>query len=353
MYIKFLPSQYVLRYKNGRLIKEGTGLSFFFLARNTAVCAVPVTSTDADFIFEEITADFQKVSVQGQLTYRISDCKKAADSVDFSVDLRTKRYNDSPMTKLSKRIINIAGVVLKDLAGKMSMTDLIGASREIAENVLAEMRESPELRETGISVTGFSVIKISADPETSRALEAGTREEILRQSDDALYVRRNASIEQERKVKENELNTERSIEEKKRLIRESQIGTERMTVEKKNEIERIRIESQTERERIKLDAEIELEQKRKELLSLKSENARREADDEAYRIGAVMEAYGKLGTDVLISLAAMELDPEQLMARAVEKFAAASGKIGTLNIAPDLLGNLLMGRTAKTDRLPE
>ena len=43
---------------------------------------------------------------------------------------------------------------------------------------------------------------------TDGALEAAAREEILRQQDDAIYKRRNAAIEQERLVKENELNTE-------------------------------------------------------------------------------------------------------------------------------------------------
>ena len=44
--------------------------------------------------------------------------------------------------------------------------------------------------------------------------------------------RRNASIEQERRVKENELNTEISVEEKKKQIRETEIATRRMILEK-------------------------------------------------------------------------------------------------------------------------
>ena len=46
-----------------------------------------------------------------------------------------------------------------------------------------------------------------------------TREEILKKADEALYERRNASIEQERRVKENELNTEIAIENKKKQIK--------------------------------------------------------------------------------------------------------------------------------------
>lgn len=349
MYIKFMPSQYVLRYRNGKLIKEGTGLSFFYMQRNTAACAIPVVGTDADFIFEETTRDFQKVTVQGQLTYRILDYKKIAEAMDFTVNLRTKLYNDNPMTKLSKRIVNIAGVAVKAFIGTNSMTEALGAGRTLAAQVLEEMQESPEIKGLGIAVTGFSVLKISANPETARALEAQTRENILKQSDDALYERRNASIEQERRVKENELNTEISVEEKKKMIRETEIRTKRMMIEKENEIEKIRIESETERDRIKLDAEIELERKRRELAELRCENARMDADVEAYRIGAVMEAYGKIGTEVIIALAALNMDPQQMIAQAIEKFAAANGNIGTLNITPDLF-EALLGNSNNTKR---
>ena len=58
MYIKFLPNEYVLRYKNGKIVKEGKGISFFFLERNTSACVIPISNNDADFIFEEQTKDF-------------------------------------------------------------------------------------------------------------------------------------------------------------------------------------------------------------------------------------------------------------------------------------------------------
>ena len=52
----------------------------------------------------------------------------------------------------------------------------------------------------------LTVLAVQPNKDTSRALEAETREKILKMSDDAIYERRNASIEQERGVKENEYN---------------------------------------------------------------------------------------------------------------------------------------------------
>ena len=340
MYIKFLPSQYVLRYRKGKVVDQGIGLSFFFLERNTSASAIPVSNTDADFIFEEPTRDFQTVSVQGQLTYRVTDYAKIASAMDFTVNLKTKAYNNSPMAKLSKRIVNIAEVLVKNHVGTMDLTQAIQSSLTLATQVLEELKQVEEIRDLGIAVTGFSILKITANSETARALEAKTREEILRQSDDALYERRNASIEQERRVKENELNTEISVEEKKKKIRETELATKRMLLEKENELAKMQVESETEREHIRLDAEIALEKKRKELAELRLENAKKDADAEAYRIAVCMEAYGKLGGDLLVAMATLNMEPERIIAQAFEKLAANSDKIGTLNITPDLLESL-------------
>lgn len=365
MYIKFLPSEYVLRYRKGKLIAEGAGLSFFYLEKFTTACSIPVSNTDTDFIFQEPTADFQSVSVQGQLTYRVFDYKKVASAMDFTVNLKNKKYNNDPLLKLSKRIVNLAEVIIKSRIGAMELTEALSSGQELSEKVIEGLGQTTELTELGVAVTGFSILKVSANAETVRALEAKAREEILRQADDALYERRNAAIEQERRVKENELSTEVAVEERRKKIRETEISTRRMVLEREvelarfeaeskaererieaaseTELERIRTESEAEREKIKLEAEIELERRRKELAEMRLENARKDADAEAYRIAAVMEAYGRLSQDVLVALATLNMDPERMIAQAFEKLAEGSGRIGTLNVTPELFESLRTG----------
>lgn len=359
MYIKFSPNDYVLRYRNGKLVARGIGLSFFFWERNTSVCAVPVSGTDFDFIFHETTQDFQQVTVQGQMTCKITDYERIASALDFTVNLHNGAHLDKPMEKLSKRLVNLAHVLVKSHIGGIGLTEALQASRALATKVQEQLLQSVECRNLGVTVTGFTVLSITANPETARALEAKTRENILKRSDDALYERRNAAIEQERKVKENELNTEISVEEKKRAIRETELQTKRMVLEgdtelkrievcSKTEQERIRVEaenelkklevcSKAEQERIQVEAEIELERKRQELAQLRLENARKDADAEAYRIGAIMEAYNKLSAEVLVALATLNMEPERMIAQAFNNLATNTGKIGTLNITPELL----------------
>ena len=351
MYVKFLPNDFVLRYRNGKLIESGAGLSFHCFDRNTSVALIPVSAMDADFIFEEKTADYQSVSVQGQLTYRITDYKRIASLMNFSVNLHTKAYFDNPSTKIAKRLLNLVDVLIRRQVGAMELTKAVRADRNLAVQVFEELRQDGEVTTMGIEILGLSILKIGANSETQRALEAHTREEILTGSDDALYERRNASIEQERKVKENELSTEISVEEKKKKIRETEVATKRMLLEKENELARIKTQSEAERERIKVesdielqrrmtDAKIELEKKKKELMDLMLENAKKDADADAYRVRVIMDAYRSLGSDVIIALAAMNMDPSKMIASAFEKLAAGSEKIGTLNITPDLLESL-------------
>lgn len=340
MYMKFSPNQYVLRYKKGKLIAQGAGLSFFFWARNTAACALPISGTDIDFMFEETTQDFQTVTVQGQLTCRITDYQKAAAALDFAVNLRNGTYVDQPMEKLSKRMVNLSHVQIKSHIGAMGLTEAVQSSHSLADAVLAEMEHSEECAATGVSVTGFSILRIRANPETARALEAKTRENILQESDDAIYVRRNASIEQERKVKENELNTLISVEEKKKAIKETELQTKRLELEGEGELQMIEVRSLTQQEQMRLDAAIALERKRQELTDLRLANAKKDADAEAYRIRVIMEAYNALSADVLVALATMSMEPEKIIAQAFHQLAANPGKIGTLNITPDLLESL-------------
>ena len=53
---------------------------------------------------------------------------------------------------------------------------------------------------------------------------AGRRpREMLQKADEAIYARRNTAVELERRIKENELNTEIAVEEKRRTVRETKM----------------------------------------------------------------------------------------------------------------------------------
>jgi regulator of protease activity HflC (stomatin/prohibitin superfamily) len=335
-FIKTDPTTYLLQYRKGQVVREGVGLSFFYYAPTTSLVAVPVASTDAPFIFEETTADFQNVTLQGQVTYRVADPKRLAALMNFSLESHGRRHASDDPQKLPQRVINVVNVLARAQLQSLKLREAIRASEAIVQKVRAGLAASSEIAQLGLEVLGLSILAIKPSPETARALEAETREQLLKEADEAIYARRNSAVEQERAIKENELNTEVAIENKKRQIREAQMDADRAVQEKKAQLQQS-----------EMVASIDLEEKRKQLVSLAAENAKAEADARAYGISTTMQAISKADAPTLQALASVGMKPDQLIAVAFQELAGRADKIGQLNISPDLLRELMDKKPVK------
>ena len=104
-FIKVQPTTYVLEYRGGRVLREGTGLSFFYYAPTTSLVAVPIASSDVPFIFEETTADFQTVTIQGQVTYRVADPKRLAALLNYTLATDGRTYVSEDPEKLPEILL--------------------------------------------------------------------------------------------------------------------------------------------------------------------------------------------------------------------------------------------------------
>jgi hypothetical protein len=306
------------------------GLSFYYYEPTTSVVVLPVSSVDVPFMFEEITADYQTVTVQGQLSYRIMDYGKITKSLNYTYNLRKNQYMSDDPHKLDQRVITIAKVLTKKYLEQLPLKDAIQSSERLASSMKREVAQHEELEKLGVELMNLSILAILPNKETMRALEAQAREEILRQADEALYVRRNASIEQERRVKENELNTEIAVETKKQQIRETQLQAERSVKQKQNEMEKEQLQFNT-----------AMEERKQQLIELTIANKNAEADAKAYEIAAVMNSLQHVQPNVLQAMANMGMNSDKLIALAFQELAENAGKIGQLNISPDLLQGLM------------
>jgi len=329
-FIKVQPTTYLLQYRGGRIVREGVGLSFFYYSPTTSLVAIPVGSTDVPFIFEEPTADYQTVTIQGQVTYRVADARKLASLLNFTLAADGNTYVSDDPIKLPQRVINLVHVQARAELQKLTLRAATQSSDAIVKAVRERLAASPEIASLGLEILGLSVLAIKPTPETARALEAGTRERLMKEADEAIYARRNSAVEQERAIKENELNTEIAVENKKRQIRETQMDAERAVQEKQHLLENAAME-----------ASIGLETKRKDLVDLAAENAKAEADARAYGVAATMKALSNADARILQALASAGMKPEQLIAFAFQELAEKAEKIGQLNISPDLLRELL------------
>jgi hypothetical protein len=329
-FIKIQPTTYLLQYCKGQVVREGAGLSFFYYAPNTSIVAVPVASEEAPFIFEETTADFQAVTIQGQVTYRVADAKKLAALMNFTLDARGQGYLSEDPQKLPQRVINVVNVLARAELQTLKLREAIRASDALVRAVRNRLTASGEVSQLGLEILGLNILAIKPTPETARALEAETREQLLKEADEAIYARRNSAVEQERAIKENELNTEIAVENKKRQIRETQMEAERVVQEKQHQLAQA-----------DMSAKVLLEDKRKELVALAADNAKAEADARAYGVSTSMQAIRSVDARVLQALASVGMKPEQLIAVAFQELAAKADKIGQLNVSPDLLRELM------------
>ncbi|MBL9017790.1 MAG: SPFH domain-containing protein [Myxococcales bacterium] len=310
-YLKAPPTTYVLHFKAGRVKREGPGLAFWYFRPSSTVVTVPVASSDVPFVFHEITKDFQELTVQGQLTYRVFDPKRLASLLDFSIDAAGKYRSEDPM-KLEERLVHASQVLAAGVIGRLTLREALGSAEQLVAEMTRGLRETEAVAMLGVEPLALSILSIRPTPETSRALEAEARERLQREADESIYARRNAAVEQERIIKESELNTELAVEAKKREIRER-----------------------------KMEADIAVEEQRAALIAKQVENAKQDADSRAYALQAQLAPLEKADWKTLMAVAPSGGDPRMMIALAFRELAENAAKIGELNMSPDLLGKLL------------
>jgi hypothetical protein len=310
-YVKFPPTMFVLQFRNGEVVREGTGLSFFHFTPSSTLVAVPVGGIDVPFIFTETTADFQEVTVQGHLTCRVADPRKLAGVLDYSLRPAGGYVSDDP-DKLPLRVTYAAQTATRAEVQSRPLRACLVEADAIGGRVRAALATASTLEALGVQVLDFSILAIKPVPETAKALEAEARERLLREADDAIYSRRNNAVEQERKIRENELNTEITVQTKQREIEETRLA-----------------------------GQIALEEQRRELVATEAENSKTRANAQAYAVEATLKPLTALDAKSLQVLAARSVDPRLMVAMAFQEIAANATKVGNLNISPDLLQTLL------------
>lgn len=284
-HFKAEPIEYVLAYSNGTIFRQGAGRTFWFWRPSTSIVLVPISTTDALFVFNEATNNFQAVTLQGQITYRITEPETISKLLDFTINPRTRQYLSEGPEKLNQRIVNIVQMHTRNELQQFSLEDALRSAESLARTVLARIQEEQVLAAMGVECLSLFFTAIKATPEMTKALEAEYREALQKRADQAIYSRRADAVEQERKIKQNELSTS-----------------------------------------------VDLEQRRQELVDLQGENTRKEAEFEAEATRIKLVPYQTVEARLMLSLAFRD-------------FAANAQKIGNLTITSEILEQLLNGKT--------
>ncbi len=291
-YFKGQPSDYVIKYVGSRKSGAGQGLSFFYLRFHTQIVAVPTQSIDAPFVFNEFSRDYQGVTIQGQLTYRIADPEKAARLLNLSIDARTGKYATEDLRVLGQRIVNTLQIATHQEVEKRTLEECLCDAQAISSAVAQGLSNDPTVESFGVEVLVVFILAVRPTPEMSKALEAEFREQLLRRADEAIMARRASAVDDERRIREKELESESA-----------------------------------------------LEKGRAELIALQGENMLREAENRGKAIEVESASKAK---SLAQELAALDgIDPRLLLAESMRVLGVNADKIGQLNITSEILAGLL------------
>jgi len=291
-YYKGQPTEFVLHYRGGQVVASGPGLSFFYLRYRSQVVAVPTQSLDASFVFNEVSRDYQDVTLQGQLTYRIRDPQQAARLLNYRINPATGAYVSDDPDKLAGRVSNLVQIETRAEVIARSLPDILREATTLAAAVTERLRSGPQLGELGVELLALNFLSVRPTPEVGKALEAEFREALLRKADIAVYARRAAAIDEERTIKEKEL-----------------------------------------------ASDVALEDQRKQLILLKGANAVQEAEQRSKATEIDAQAQARAAEFQLAVYRGVE--PRVLVAHALRELGERASQIGNLTITTELLASLL------------
>jgi len=318
-HLRGAPTQYIRHLRQGRLVHEGTGLSFFFRPLTAVLTEVPVDDRELPLLFHARTADFQDLTVQASATFRVTDPATAATRIDFSIDPDTGRWRGTPLEQVGGLLTETAQQQVLGLIARSALTGVLedGLAR-VRDQIQRGLTADPRLAETGIAVIGVRVVAIRPEPELEKALRTPARELVQQEADRATYERRALAVERERAIAENEMQNQIELARREEQLVAQRGANARRQAQDAAAARQIETEAQAWREL--------------RLAQAGAEATRAVGAAEAEIEAAKLAAYAGLPPATLLALAAREL-------------AGQLPQIGSLVLTPDLLAPLLAGLT--------
>jgi len=310
------PSSHIIKYRKGRVHRSARGVALWFSPMSSSLAEVPVDDRELSFLFHGRSADFQDVTTQGIITYRIAQPEATAERIDFSIDLRTGAHLKQPLEKLALFLNELAQQFAWAYVVRTPVRELLtSGQQQVRQDIIGGFEQEAGLAGLGIEIVSVRVSSIKPTADLEKALETKTREKIQQEADEAMFERRALAVQKERAIAENELQNQIELAIRQEQLITQQGQNERRRVSESAETKKIAARADAERAQIQAQA-------KSEGIRL-VEGARVEGEKER------MEIYRDLPVSVTMGLAAREL-------------AGKLQKIEHLNLSPDLLGPSLL-----------
>jgi hypothetical protein len=144
------PSQQVLKFRRGSLVRSGRGLTFWFRPLHTSVAEIPIDDRELPFLFHGRSRDFQETIVQGVITYRVVDAERLAERVDFSIDLRSGAHRHKPLEKIAGMLTQLSQQFAMDYLVHTDLEPILENGVEtLRQRIEVGLRNDPSLPDTG------------------------------------------------------------------------------------------------------------------------------------------------------------------------------------------------------------
>ena len=318
-HLRGAPTQHIRHLRQGKLVHDGTGLSFFFRPLTAVLSEVPVDDRELPLLFHARTADFQDLTVQASVTFRVTDPATACQRIDFSIDPDFGRWRGAPLEQVGGLLTETAQQQVLGLIARSSLaTVLADGLSQVRDQIQRGLTADLRLAETGIAVIGVRVVAIRPEPEMEKALRTPARELVQQEADKATYERRALAVERERAIAENEMQSQIELARREEQLVAQRGANARRQAEDTAAASQIETEAQAQREL--------------RLARAGAEGTRALGAAEAETEAAKLAPYSALPSATLLALAVREL-------------AGQLPQIGSLVLSPDLLAPVLAGLT--------
>ncbi|MFJ3646623.1 SPFH domain-containing protein [Streptomyces murinus] len=325
-HLRGTPTAHIRHHRSGQLVHDGPGLSFWFRSLTAALSEIPVDDRELAMTFHARTADFQDVTVQATVTYRIGDPALAAARLDFSVDPDTGAWRGTPLEQLATLLTETAQEHALDVLARTPLSAaLTDGVSTVRERLAAGLAAQPRLPDTGIEVVAVRVVAVRPEPEVERALRTPAREQIQQEADRATYERRAVAVERERAIAENELASRIELARREERLVEQRGTNARREAEEQAAADAVRADAEAARTVRLAQAEAD---KVVRLARAAAEQEREVGEARAGARAAWLRVHAEADVATLHALAAMRV-------------AENLPDIGSVTISPDVLTGLL------------
>ncbi|GAB3269638.1 SPFH domain-containing protein [Kineosporia babensis] len=314
-HVRSATTDHLVHVRRGRTVHSGPGQAFWFRPLSAALSEVPIDDRELGLLFHARTADFQDVSVQATVAYRMADPDLAARRLDFGLDPKKGTWRGRPLEQIAQMLTEAAQQHALDLLTGFTLHQALTAGlAAVRERMATGLSSDERLSATGVEVVDVRVIALRPEADVERALQTPAREQVQQEADKATYERRALAVERERAISENELQSQIEL-----AAREEQLVSRRGANERRRATEaaaagRIETEAKAEQTRLLADA--------------RAESTRLVGAADAETEAARMAIYADMDQAVLLALAAREA-------------AKNLPQVGSLTITPDAVTSAL------------